>query len=116
VRLVFERRNAPRRDMVPGDLGIKVLGNELLIPEPVANVLTAADIRTGEEFVASLGYLKGALARELGWSDSQMEQARLRLLNQLQGVIAAELLKDQTPQYQVYGALDPAHLKRASKK
>lgn len=92
------------------DFGVRVRGNELEVPKNVAEVLTHLRVHNGFELVNLLFTFPTSLAEALGWHLSEVEEARGKLVKQLDGKLPSALLHPPVRKPRATGALDPRRL------
>lgn len=77
----------------PGQFGIVVDNNLLLIPEVLYEVLARLNVQTLQEFISILQQFPTAIAEGLGWTTDEVDSAAVELYGQLRGHVPHDWLE-----------------------
>ena len=87
------------------DFNAQIFGSHLLVSTSVAAVLKRLSVRTADEFVSFTYTYPSIMANELGWSLEDFKAARQKLVGQLRGHVAADILAPAPLSSYSYGAV-----------
>jgi hypothetical protein len=93
----------------PGDFAGSVQDGLFYLPEPVFRVVSGqGGVRTAADFVSYLHTFPSAVAAQLNWTVADVQSGLKRVSEQLEGLVAKEVLNPPAQPRRVYGALNPA--------
>jgi hypothetical protein len=92
----------------PSDFKAQVGDGWVGVPQDVAEALDRHSVRTALQLVQFLFTFPSALADELGWHLADIELARNRLVDQLDGKMPASLLRPVARAPRAAGTANPA--------
>ena len=92
---------------VRGDLRAQIDHDHLLLPERIANTLSALGIRTAADLASTLQAFPTSIAGELGWEVHDVVHAWNILRTQLKGRVDKDILNPPSRPEPMYGAVPP---------
>ena len=93
----------------PGDLHVRVSGDQLLVPAPVCRALAGQGLRTATDLLSYLVAFPSAVAHSLHWNHGEVAKAVDRLRIDLAGYIDTDAYSARRPNPPL-GALSPDDL------
>lgn len=91
----------------PGDFAAVAAPDALEVPPEVFRAAKSLTINNAAELVSYLFTFPTSFAAEVGWSRSELDSARERVVKQLVGHVPADLLEPVAPVKRTYGAFPP---------
>ncbi len=91
----------------PGDFHGRIIGDKLVLPKEVAEVLRRQGVRTAEDLMSYLQAFPSSVADALHWSVGDVGRATQNLREALRGHIGEEHLNPMSRPNLPMGARDP---------
>lgn len=104
VSKTSQQYRTPSRLRKP-DFNARIAGARLFVPQEIATVLERLSVRTADEFVSSTYTYPSLMANELGWNLEDFMKARQKLVEQLRGLVASDILVPPLYSTHAYGVV-----------